>query len=261
MLKRVESLINNSPFYNIIRFNPISELIIETRTRKTIKAIDFYSSFLDTRSSNHLVYDIGANKGNKVKAFLKMGFEVIAVEPERKAISTLKWRFGHNKKVTLLENGVSDKESVLTIHIAANRSGLNTVSDKWVESLEKEKSNRWHKKHDFKKKYEIKAITLDQIVQQYGIPYYIKIDVEGHEKTVLKGLKSLPAFISFETNLPEFLEETIECIQLLTALSDKILFNYSIVDKTELVNWIPAHEMIEKIKDPAFRYMEIIGRS
>ena len=261
MLKRVESLINNSPFYNIIRFNPISDLIIETKTRKTKKAITFYSSFLNPEFSNKLIYDIGANKGNKVNAFLKMGFNVIAVEPERKAISTLKWRYGKNKKVTILENGVSDKESILTIHIAANRSGLNTVSTKWVESLEKEKTNRWQKKHAFKKEYEIKTITLDQLFQSYGIPYFIKIDVEGYEKNVIKGMNSLPSFISFETNLPEFREETIECIQLLTALSDKIMFNYSISDKLEMDHWVPGSEMIETIKTQGLRYMEIICKS
>ncbi|HUR67199.1 MAG TPA: FkbM family methyltransferase, partial [Chitinophagaceae bacterium] len=126
MLKKLEKIINNSPFYNITRFNPLTDLIIETRTGKTKKAVAFYSSFLDINSSNKLIFDIGANKGNKVNAFLKMGYKVIAVEPEKKALSTLRWRFGRNKSVTILDNGVSDKEKTLTIHIAENRSGLNT---------------------------------------------------------------------------------------------------------------------------------------
>ena len=260
MLKRLEKIINNSPFYNITRFNPLTDLIIETRTGKTKKAVAFYSSFLDTHTDNRLIFDIGANKGNKVNAFLKMGFNVIAVEPEQKALSTLRWRFGHNKKVTILDNGVSDEEKILTIHIAENRSGLNTVSDKWVDSLEKEKANRWQKKHAFKKSYEIKAITVDQLYQKFGVPYYIKIDVEGYEKNVIKGMSSLPSFVSFETNLPEFLEETIECIQHLTSISDKIRFNYSITDKLELGNWITAAEMISLLKNPGTRYMEIIGK-
>jgi FkbM family methyltransferase len=258
MLKKIESIINNSPFYNFIRFNPVTDLIIETTKKKTRKAIDFYSSFLDTHSSNDLVYDIGANKGNKVKAFLKMGFKVIAVEPEKKALSTLHWRFGKNKNVTIVENGVSDKEGELTIHIAESRSGLNTLSEKWVNSLETKKENRWHKKHSFKNGYSIEVTTLAHLFSKYGLPYFLKIDVEGYESQVIKGVNQAPAFISFETNLPEFLQETIDSIQYLISLSNKMLFNYSVADKLESDTWFSSEKMMSIINDPSIRYMEII---
>ena len=261
MLKKIESIINNSAFYNPIRFNPITDLIIEISKRKTQKAIDFYSSFLDRPSSNDLVYDVGANKGNKVKAFLKMGFRVIAVEPEKKALSTLHWRFDKNKNVTIVENGVSITEGELTIHIAESRSGLNTLSEKWVNSLETEKENRWHKKHSFKDRYTVKVTTLADLFSKFGIPYFIKIDVEGYESQVIKGMKQVPAFMSFETNLPEFLPETIESIRYLISLSEKIVFNYSVADKLESDSWISGEKMISIVKNPSIRYMEIVCKN
>lgn len=259
MLKKIESVINNSPFYNIIRFNPISDLIIEKKTKRTKKAISFYSSFLNN-SSNILIYDIGANKGNKVKAFLKMGFKVIAIEPEKKALSTLHWRFGNNKKVTIVEKGISDKEETLTIHVAEGRSGLNTLSDKWVNTLETENENRWHRKHSFKKSYEVAVTTLEQMFSEYGLPYFIKIDVEGYENKVIKGMKQMPAYISFETNLPEFKNETLESIEHLNALSDKIKFNYSFTEKIVSPVWLSSKEIIGIINDPSIRYMEVIAK-
>jgi FkbM family methyltransferase len=190
-----------------------------------------------------------------------MGFNVLALEPEKKAISTLKWRFDKNKKVTIVENGVAEEEGELLMHIAGDRSGLNTLSDKWVNSLEEEKENRWHKKHAFKNSYKVKVTTLDQLFSQYGMPYFIKIDVEGYEKSVIRGMSRLPAFLSFETNLPEFMEETIECIEYINGLSGKTVFNYSRTDKPESVNWLSAEEIISIIKDPSIRYMEIICRT
>lgn len=258
MLKKIETLINRSPFYNIIRFNALTDMILEAKNRKTKKDINFYSSFLDLQSANKLVYDIGANKGNKVKSFLKMGFSVVAAEPEKKALSTLYWRFGKNKNVTIVEKGVSDIEGNLDIHIADSRSGLNTLSDKWVDTLEAEKGNRWQKKHSFKNSYKIAVTTLDHLFAIYGKPYFIKIDVEGYENRVIKGMNQLPAFLSFETNLPEFLQETGECIHHLTKLSNKIAFNYSFADKLESEKWITPDEMMDIIKDPSIRYMEII---
>ena len=261
MLKKIESIINNSPFYNIIRYNRLSDFIIEIRKRKTRKAVTFFSSFLDAPITKGLAYDIGANKGNKVKALLRMGYKVIAVEPERKALSTLSWRFRKNKNVIIVANGVSDQEGELVIHIAGNRSGLNTLSDKWVQSLEAEKENRWHKKHSFKNSYPVPVTTLDHLFSTYGVPDFIKIDVEGYENKVIKGMSTLPAFISFETNLPEFFEETVECIRHLMSLSSTPVFNYSLSDKLELDKWLPGEEMISIIPDPAIRYMEIICRS
>jgi FkbM family methyltransferase len=261
MLKKIESLINNSPFYNIIRYNWLTDLIMEIKTKKTRRSVAFFSSFLDIHSTNKLVYDIGANKGNKVKPLLQMGYKVIALEPEKKALSTLSWRFGKNKKVILVDNGVSDKEGELAIHIAGNRSGLNTLSDKWVNSLETEKENRWQKKHSFKDSYTVKVTTLDHLFSTYGIPYFIKIDVEGYENKVIKGMRRLPAFISFETNLPEFLAETIECIQHLVSLSTDTIFNYSLSDKMESAKWLTGEEMIRIIQSPSIRYMEIICKS
>jgi FkbM family methyltransferase len=258
MFKKIESSIIRSPFYNLVRFNLITDLIIELTTKKTQKNINFYSSFLDQDNSNKLIFDIGANKGNKVKAFLKMGYRVIAVEPEKKALSTLKWRFAKNKNVTIVDQGVSDKEGTLDIHIADSRSGLNTLSDKWVNTLETGRDNRIDKKHAFKESYKVNVTTADQIFAKFGLPYFMKIDVEGYEINVLKGMSKLPPYLSFETNLPEFKEETLGCIDRLQDLSGKIMFNYSIDDKLESAKWLTAGEIVNLINDPSIRYMEII---
>lgn len=77
-----------------------------------------------------MVFDIGSNKGNKVKAFLKMGFTVIAIEPEKKSLETFHFRYHNNKSVTIVPKGVSGKEGLLELHITDARSGLNTFSDK-----------------------------------------------------------------------------------------------------------------------------------
>lgn len=259
ILKRIESVINRSPFYNFIRFNPLADLIIETRTGKTKKAIAFYSSFLDARSPNKLIFDIGANKGNKVNAFLKMGFKVVAVEPEKKSLSTLHYRFKH-KKVSIVEKGVSDKEGTLTINVAEGRSGLNTLSDKWVGSLGSKETNRWEEEHAFKKSYEVPITTLEKLFLEFGVPYYIKIDVEGYEKNVIKGLERSPSFISFETNLPEFCAETIDCILHLQSLSPGSTYNYSVKDELESNQWLSGEQMIALVEKGEIRYMEIIGR-
>src|SRR5690606_34257673 len=174
--------------------------------------INFDQSYLELTGKNKLIFDIGSNKGNKVKVFLKMGYKVVALEPEKTSHSTLSYRYKNNKNVTIVNKGVSYEEGVLKMYIASNRSGFNTLSHNWVESLKKNLDNVWDKKFEFKESYDVPVTTLEHLIDLYGVPYFIKIDVEGFELNVLKGLKSTPHFISFEANLPDFVNDTIEII-------------------------------------------------
>lgn len=255
-------MFNNSSLYNFSRYSPLPDWIIEIFTGKTAKCEKFYSSFLfdnnTVTSDNKLAFDIGANKGNKIAALLGLGFTVIALEPEKNSLNTLRFRFGKNKNVTIIDKGVSDQTGSTKIFISEPRSGLNTMSSKWVGVLNDPSANRWGKKVVYKDAYDVELTTLDDLVAKYGMPYFIKIDVEGYEHKVLKGLNQVPAFISFETNLPEFLVETKECITHLISLSTKAVFNYSLSEKLTSDKWLSGKEMLDKINDPAIRYMEIV---
>lgn len=258
LIKKIERIINRSPFYNLIRFNMLTDWIIEVKSSKTKRNIDFYASFLGTNSINKLIFDIGANKGNMIKAFLKLGYKVIALEPEKKALSTLYWRYKDNEKVQIVEKGVSDTVGKLTMHVTDARSGLNTLSDKWVESLGNSDENRWGQELKYKEEYVVDVTTLEHLMDEYGVPYFIKIDVEGFELNVIKGMKRLPAFLSFEANLPEFTSDTIQIIDFLHNLSDKTEYNYSFQSKLESPAWISKPEILELINSKSIRYIEII---
>jgi hypothetical protein len=48
---------------------------------------------------------------------------------------------------------------------------------------------------------EINCATVDEIINQYGDPYYVKIDIEGHDHIALKSLltiQALPKYVSVE---------------------------------------------------------------
>ena len=255
-------MITNSSLYNFLRYSALSNSIVELLTGKTATCKKFYASFLLNEGAgnkpNRLAFDIGANKGNKTAALLDLGFRVIGLEPEKKSLSTLNWRFAKDKRVTIIDKGVSDQPGVTSIFISGPRSGLNTMSSKWVDVLKNPAVNRWGKKFNYQGSYEVSLTTLNELVTQFGVPYFIKIDVEGYEHKVIKGLNHQAAFISFETNLPEFLEETIECIKHISTLSGNTVFNYSFTEALVSEHWLSAEEMIGKINDPAIRYMEII---
>jgi FkbM family methyltransferase len=74
----------------------------------------------------------------------------------------------------------------------------NTLTTKWVAALQRD-SKRFGHSLEFGKQLQIRTTTLDQLFRDYGVPFFVKIDVEGHELSVLLGLqKPVPVpYISF----------------------------------------------------------------
>ena len=98
--------------------------------------------------------------------------------------------------------------------------------------------------------------TLDALSEQYGVPDFVKIDVEGYETNVLRGMSNLPAHLSFELTLPECIDDALFCVDHLAGLG-RPLFNYSLGERMrlELRDWLDAPAMMRLLrerKQPAF---------
>jgi len=140
---------------------------------------------------------------------------------------------------------VSDRVGVTTMWIDAPGSALNTLNPKWVETL---RSGKTHTEQSlcFAEEKKVETTTLEKLIASHGIPFYIKIDVEGHELNVLSGLKQPVPYLSFEINLPEFKEEGVECIRILAEIAADGEFNY-VADYREGMRfgqWMSATEFI-----------------
>ena len=70
--------------------------------------------------------------------------------------------------------------------------------------------------------------TLDKLIEKYGEPVFIKIDVEGFELEVLKGLTRPVKLLSYEYTVPEQIDRVIECMEQIQKVNPKIECNYSI---------------------------------
>jgi FkbM family methyltransferase len=140
----------------------------------------FYRQFL---SPGDLVIDVGANLGNRVATFLKLNCKVVAVEPQASCASFLRWKYGN--KITLIQKGMSDHDGVEEFHVSESHTISSFASD-WVDAVTK--SGRFEK-NSWQKKAQMQVSTLDKVMRENGTPVFIKIDVEGYEPTVIRGLK------------------------------------------------------------------------
>lgn len=206
--------------------------------KKEKEFLNFYSQFI---GKDDLCFDIGANVGNKTKLFLKSGAKVVAVEPQKNCCRKMQRLYGTNENLIVINKGLADKPGYLDLSICDRYNGLSTMSEKW------EKEGRFAHKYKWTKTQKVPVTTLDNLIAEYGLPKFCKIDVEESEPLVLKGLTKPIPYISFEFHR-EFFDNTKKCINHLLFLGSAG-FNCAIGESRELLfpNWVSAAELYNRL--------------
>jgi FkbM family methyltransferase len=139
-----------------------------------------------------LCFDIGANRGDFTNAALAQGYRVVALEPAPQVFSALVGNFIYNPNVTPLKYAVSGSDYETIEFFEADEDGLSTLNLDWLTDESMPYAGKPYRT--------IKAttITIDTLAKLYGTPDLIKIDVEGAEWHVFKGLSSKMGMIAFE---------------------------------------------------------------
>lgn len=228
-------------FFRIYKY--IKKIIISLwKVKYHYKMISFFSQFLNR---GDLCFDIGANIGQKTKIFLLIGAKVISVEPQKKCVIRLQYLYGRNKNVTIVNKAVGSKEGYGDIYICDEYHTLSTLSSKW------KLLSQYKNKFTWSQSQRVKITTLDKLIEAYGVPKFCKIDVEGFEREVLKGLSKKIQYICFEFT-SEFINEAKECIDHLLSFGP-VKFNFVIGEGSYLAlsKWVS--------KDKLYKAIEFLG--
>jgi FkbM family methyltransferase len=196
-----------------------------------------------------LVFDIGANVGDMTALYLELGSRVVAVEPQAACLRTLEKRFGLNPGVTVVPMAVGAVEGEQDIMISDIRSPISSMSRQWIAAV---KSSGRFPNYEWSRSVTVPVTTLDSLIADHGEPDFCKIDVEGFEKEVLRGVSRPLASLSFEFHA-EFLPEAIACMELLRGLG-KYHYNYTIENRTVLESprWIDEEEICGRLRSLPF---------
>jgi FkbM family methyltransferase len=144
-------------------------------------------------TQSDLIYDLGVNNGRDTELYLLKGFRVLGVEANPNLCHILNEKFAAyiaSGQLTLLNVGVWPEPSLLKFYV-------NLDNDHW-SSFDPAYGCRNGTRFET---IEIQCRTTDEILRSFGVPYYMKIDVEGADRHVLSDLRNTgarPPFISVE---------------------------------------------------------------
>ena len=163
---------------------------------------------------NELVFDIGANNGDDAEFYLKKGFRVVAVEANPTLARHLMARYAKEidaGRVTVLNLAVvDDNRSEIDFFVHESNDKIGTTL--------KPLTGR-----PLFCPIRVKADRLPHLIERYGIPHYIKIDVEGADAAILSDL--------FDAGFrPSFISAEAHSIQVLTCLTSAGYERFKIVE-------------------------------
>jgi FkbM family methyltransferase len=204
----------------------------------TPEQMDFFGRFVREGS---LAFDVGSNVGDKAAIFLALGARVVAFEPQPVCTKMLRRRFRGDPRIEIVEEGLAEEAGELTMSVCASAKTISTFSSDW-------KDGRFRDTFRWNEEIAVRVDTLDAAIRRFGVPGFVKIDVEGFEESVLAGLSQAAGALSFEF-VREFGDKTARCLDLATRIGYAD-FNISLGEELQFVSsgWMSASEVIAYIQ-------------
>jgi FkbM family methyltransferase len=139
-----------------------------------------------------LVYDIGLHDGRDTGHYLREGCRVVAVDanPAMCAAAEAQFRnYIRTGQLKIINRGVAECKSQLEFWVC------DDVSE-W-SSFHREIASRNGAKHHA---IPVDCIPIIEIINEFGVAHYMKIDIEGSDRVCISGLTSAiaPRYISIE---------------------------------------------------------------
>lgn len=200
----------------------LRSLLIYRQPWRHIRLKPLYQSWVRPGA---LVFDIGAHLGDRTRTFASLGARVVAFEPQPHLRAWLEKLEGKKPQVEIRPDAVGPTSGTATLAISARHPTLSTLAHQWRAQLAQKHPGFAQVAWD--ESIEVPMVTLDNLIQQYGMPQFCKIDVEGFESEVLAGLSEPIPALSFEF-IQGHQEQTQQCLDHLNRL-DPHQYRFNVV--------------------------------
>lgn len=146
----------------------------------------------------NLIFDVGLHRGEDSEFYLKKGFKVVGIEANAKLCDSVRERLAtyvESGQLTIVNGAISDRPGPVTFYVNDHISEWGTTSKEWAARNERLGTKSFE--------VSVMGITFDDVLKRFGVPYFLKIDIEGADLLCLKALKASqtkPKYVSIESN-------------------------------------------------------------
>jgi FkbM family methyltransferase len=190
-----------------------------------------------------LIYDVGMNNGDDTAYYLHRGFKVLAIEADPMLCSKASVRFKNEieeERLTILNMGVAPVQGMVDFWICNGAS-------EW-SSFHKSIASRDGLPHHSIK---VQCQSFSWILENFGIPYYLKIDIEGNDYLCIESLID-------STDLPKYVSCELGDIEKYLHALDALGFSkYKLISQ---FNFLPL-EMQSSIRQKNYRFWNRVATS
>lgn len=162
-----------------------------------------------------LIIDVGFHTGRDSAYYLAKGFRVVAVEANPVLVAKARVEFSEDLaagRLVLHEVAIADRTGFATFYVSDTHDDWGTASQAFAERNVKMGSTA--------STITVPTVTFDDILRDAGIPYYLKVDIEGSDDLCVEALRAFddrPRYISVEAALTS-MEEARSQLDLLAEL-------------------------------------------
>jgi FkbM family methyltransferase len=147
---------------------------------------------------SNLVFDVGMHKGEDTAFYLAKGFDVVAVEASGDLVRECAATFAdeiESGRLTIVNAAIAPEPGPVTFYVNEH-SPWGTTQKEWADRNAALGSPP-------AAAIVVEGTTFGDILERYGVPYYLKIDIEGADLLcleALRGYNAVPAYVSIESD-------------------------------------------------------------
>lgn len=142
---------------------------------------------------SRLVFDLGMNNGDDTDYYLKLGYKVVAVEANPALCDKAALRFAAaagDGRLAIVNAAIWERSGKTSFLVNLDNDHWSSIDPGWAG-----------REDSACQRIEVRCVTLPELFGRFGVPFYLKIDVEGVDHIVLdqlRGTPALPARVSVE---------------------------------------------------------------
>jgi FkbM family methyltransferase len=148
--------------------------------------------------TDKLVYDVGMCRGEDTEFYLSRGCRVVGVEANPMLVASLHEKFAaelERGRLHIVDKAISTSPGRVRLAIYPTAKSWGSISEKFKE--------RNATLGLVPEEVEVEAVTFDDVLREFGLPYYLKVDIEGLDLVCIEALHRFserPRYVSLETS-------------------------------------------------------------